>query len=73
MITWDAQTVEAAGSIDWNAPLPGPADMHRILDPVRHAKQGPGIDMAHLTAWQLSRRYLLPLWLVWSMWMHPHP
>lgn len=62
-----------AGSIDWNAPLPGPKDFAHVHDQILHAKQGPGIDMTHVALWQLSRRYLLPVWLVWSMLWNPHP
>ena len=57
----------AEASTDIYAPLPGPADMHRILDPVRQGPQGPGIDMGHVALWQLARTYLMPLWLAWSI------
>jgi len=70
-MAWQGQTLEAA-SWSWSDPLPGPSDMHRILDPMRQAPQGPGVDMGHVFLWQAARRWYLPLWLVWSMLMQ-HP
>ena len=65
--------VAEAASWSWSDPLPRASDFAAVHDQLLHAREGPGLDMGHIALWQLSRRYLMPLWLAWSMLMSPHP